>query len=582
MSYNDPVLAEDSLRLRQYIGLAWYRKWSIAVLTLLGLMGALRYTKSQTPLFTSTASVIATDPLAAFNPGAFRTGPDMSAEVSVAKSFPVTQCAWQILQNPTYNVLNADITEICNSEELADLVPPPDFGRGVSAGTSPNSTILHLAGTHRSPVTAQQETQAYVLSYAWYKTSIAKAQLTLQTGPIKDQLSKVNKTLSTLESQIAADVTNENSESLSAHLQKRNQVEQQQALLNQQLVDLSPLKIDPPKVTSPATRAAQTSPKKNLNLAAGLALGLLVGLGLAVLRDRLNQNLRGRGDVEAIIGGPVLAVIPHVRKWRRHSATKLMMIEQPSGPVAEAYRTLRTSILFAAAQNEAKVFMITSPLAREGKTTTACNLAVALSEADKRVILVSADLRKPRVHSFFNLSNEKGLSSVLTGEVKAWSLLKDQGMPNLRVIVSGPVPARPGELLQSERMVSLVQELRLIADFVIIDSPPVLMVADPAAMVPMADAVLLVTDAQSTTRGALTQTREALEKVNAPILGAVLNGFDPSKARAYDYNREYGYGYGHRFYYGKAYYGEERDNGEGGKRRSRLALEPDSDTVDQH
>jgi capsular exopolysaccharide synthesis family protein len=263
-------------------------------------------------------------------------------------------------------------------------------------------------------------------------------------------------------------------------------------------------------------------------------------------------------------------------------------VEQPNGPVAEAYRTLRTRILFAASQSEVKVVMVCSAVAGEGKTTTASNLAVSLASARKRVILLSADLRKPRIHRFFGMSNDIGLSTVLSGDSEPWALLGDQGIANLRVMVSGPVPTRPGELLQSERMAQLIDELREVADFVIIDTAPVLLVADAVSMAPLTDAVILVADAERTTRGSLSSSRDAMDQVNAPILGAVINNFDPSRARAFSVGREYGYGYyyrygGSRYGYGQGYYREEGSNGEAGRSRRRggTPVETGPDAFDQ-
>jgi len=235
--------------------------------------------------------------------------------------------------------------------------------------------------------------------------------------------------------------------------------------------------------------------------------------------------------------------------------------EQPKSAVAEAYRTLRTSISFLAAQRGLKVLMITSPAAGEGKTTTAANLALVLADAGKRVVLVSADLRKPRIHRFFGIQNEIGLSSVLAEEIQPWEAILDPGVENLRVLLSGPVPSRPAELLQSDQMGEVLAGLREVADYVIIDTAPMLVVADALALGPLVDGVLFVADSDHTSRSAVAHSREQLEQVGAVVIGSVLNNFDPAKARAY---RHYGYygpyrGYGR---YGYAYYGPSLENGE--------------------
>jgi capsular exopolysaccharide synthesis family protein len=317
------------------------------------------------------------------------------------------------------------------------------------------------------------------------------------------------------------------------------------------------------------------SPNKPLIGAIGLIAGLAFGIGLAFVREQLDDRLRGRADLEERLGAPVLVVVPRVPGWKRRKDAKLITVEQPKSAFAESYRTLRTSILFAAAQRGVRTLMVVSPTAGEGKTTTAANLAVVLADAGKRVILVSTDLRKPRVQRFFEVSNEVGLSNVLAGEVKPWEALQDPGRENLRLLTSGPVPTAPAELLQSEQMGELVEELREVADFVILDTAPVLLVADALALAPLVDGVLVVVDAETTSRGAVTSARDQLEQLGAPVLGAVLNNFDPSKAKAY--SSYYGYyggfrargGYGG--YYGRGYYGS--GNGESEPERAREALQ---------
>src|SRR5262249_46286242 len=157
--------------------------------------------------------------------------------------------------------------------------------------------------------------------------------------------------------------------------------------------------------------------------ALGLVAGIALGIALAFLRERLDDSLRGRLDLETNVGAPVLAVIPRVPGWRNKHQARLVTREQPKSAVAEAYPTLRTSASFTSVQRGLKAIMITSPEAGEGKTTTAANLSLVLADAGKRVVLVSADLRKPRIHRFFNLQNEVGLSSVLSGEVQPWEAI---------------------------------------------------------------------------------------------------------------------------------------------------------------
>jgi capsular exopolysaccharide synthesis family protein len=218
-----------------------------------------------------------------------------------------------------------------------------------------------------------------------------------------------------------------------------------------------------------------------------------------------------------------------------------------------------------------KAIMVVSPGAGEGKTTTAANLALVLADAGKRVVLVSADLRKPRIHQFFDLANDIGLSTVLAGEAEPWEAILDPGVENLRVLLSGPVPGRPAEMLQSEQMGEVMTGLREVADFVIVDTAPVLLVTDALALAPLVDGVLFVADAENTSRSAVAHSREQLEQVGATLIGSVFNNFDPSKARGYRYQ---GYYAPYRYRYGYGAYSTYGTTENGGPRESALELPP--------
>jgi capsular exopolysaccharide synthesis family protein len=183
--------------------------------------------------------------------------------------------------------------------------------------------------------------------------------------------------------------------------------------------------------------------------------------------------------------------------------------------------------------------MVTSSLGGEGKSTTSANLAVVLAQAGKRVILVSADLRRPRVHRFFGVANDVGMSNVLSEGLSVSQVAKEVGIPNLRVIVGGPVPSDPAALLGSDRLRDFIQGLREVADFVLLDCPPVLAVADASILAPHADGTIFVMDAQRSSRSALQHSRDQLENAGATMLGSVYNNLDPRKSSSYPYAYAY-------------------------------------------
>ena len=552
-----------TIDFREYLATIRLRKWSILVITALCFGLALAYTAQQTPLYSSAAKVQATNPLAAFAGANALATPNMVTEQALVTSTLVSRCAVQILNNPSVTDPTAQKTDsdgkvtapaLCDPAVLTSATSPVVVPAGliksikVSGGDN-SSTILQITATDKKPLVAQQIANAFADAYVAVKTLQAEASIGARRAPLLVQQGRLNARLAALQNQIYhVSILGGNTVGLNSIASRVGQDLDQ---VNAELIDLAPSKITPPYVVSDAPLpTAPSSPHKTLNAALGLALGLILGVGIAFLREALSDELRGRADFEDHAGVPVLAVIPRVASWRRKSDVKLLAIDQPKSVVAEAYRTLRTSILFSSMQRGLHTIMVASANAGEGKSTTAANLAVVLSDSGKRVVLISADLRKPRLHRFFGLDGEPGLSDALGGDSTVWDALQAPQVENLRVMASGPVPARPTELLQSEAMGELLADLRDVSDFVIIDTSPILPVADALVLAPLVDGVLLVADAAITTRSAVTHTREALDQVDAPLVGAVFNDYDPSRDRGGA--GYYGYGYRRYGYYGDA------------------------------
>jgi capsular exopolysaccharide synthesis family protein len=263
-------------------------------------------------------------------------------------------------------------------------------------------------------------------------------------------------------------------------------------------------------------------------------LGLAFGIGVAFLRERLDDRLRGRRDLEFHSGTSVLAIIPRVPGWKRRNSSVLVALSEPTSAAAESYRTLRIGVSFALSQHDVKTLIVTSPRAGEGKTTTTANLAAAFERAGKRVVVISGDLRKPRLEEFFGVKNTAlGLTNVLAGEVALDEVLvRPEGFSNLLFLPSGPIPGNPSEPLSSPAVGKLLAELESKADLVLMDVPPVLVVSDALAVSRFMDGVLLVADAGSTSRSEVEQASMQLSRVNAHLIGAVLNNVHRSSSTA--------------------------------------------------
>lgn len=201
----------------------------------------------------------------------------------------------------------------------------------------------------------------------------------------------------------------------------------------------------------------------------------------------------------------------------------LIFFRDPKSPVSEAYRTLRTNIQFSGVDKALKIITITSSDAGEGKTTTICNLAITMALSGKKVILIDADLRKPRVHSKFMISNETGLTNILAQKKPLESVIKTASVKDLDIITSGPIPPNPSELLQSESMGNFLEDLKKKYDYILLDTPPVGMVTDAAILAAKSDGIILVVTSGKTHIDEAKRAKQLLLNVDAKILGVVLN-----------------------------------------------------------
>jgi polysaccharide biosynthesis transport protein len=370
-----------------------------------------------------------------------------------------------------------------------------------------DADVLRVQFRHSNPTVAAQGAQAFANAYLDYKEARAQTALDDQANSVRDRILAYNNGAN----------------------------DQTVAVLEERLTEIQSTVPDAGEVLVDAVAPrSPTSPNLWLNVGLALFFGLFVGLMIAFVRERVDDRLRGRADLEDTTGAPVMTTIPAVASWRDRTVPQVVALETPRSPAAEAYRTLRTSVLVTAAQQGVKTIMVVSAVAGEGKTTTAANLAVVLAQADKRVVLISADLRRPRLHEFFGLpSADRGLSEVLTGQRRPWESLRSGKVENLWIMSSGKVSEQPTELLQSEGMRELLTDQRDVVDFILIDCPPVLAVADALVLVPMVDGVLFVADAKSTPRGAVIQARAQLDQVGARIIGSVLNDVEGVTGYAY-------------------------------------------------
>lgn len=282
------------------------------------------------------------------------------------------------------------------------------------------------------------------------------------------------------------------------------------------------------------------------------AVGLVLALGTAFLLEYLDDTIKTPDDVERAMKLTTLAGISRIGGDKM--SDRLITIKHPRSPISEAYRVLRTNLQFSSLDRPLQTLVVTSPNPVEGKSTTAANLAVVMAQAGKAVVLVDADLRRPVQHRVFGVDNNRGLTEVLLdGDPVLDRNLQETGVENLRLLTTGPLPPNPSELLGSQRMARLVEQLKKEADVIVFDSPPSLAVADASVLATQADGVLMVADAGHTRRKMANEAVERFRQVGANLLGVALNRLKSGRG-------------GYSYYYYHYYYGEGKK-----QRRSGLA-----------
>jgi len=305
-------------------------------------------------------------------------------------------------------------------------------------------------------------------------------------------------------------------------------------------------------------------PKKRLNLMLGALIGLGLGIGLTFLLEYFDDSIKNPEELEKM-GFPILATIPEISSKEvienvisangeseemgeaRQIETRLVTHFDPKSPVSEAYRTLRTNIQFKNKKTKQHVILVTSSAPKEGKSTTVANLAITMAQMGNKTVLIDGDLRRPVIHSIFNMKKENGLTNYLIGNATLKEIVRPTFVEHLAVIPSGPLPPNPSELLGSDEMKKLLEDLKNQFEVILFDSPPVIAVTDAAIMSTLVDGIVLVIKAHQTHREAIKRAKSLLDTAEARIFGSLLNGVNIQKTYGTNY---YYYYYQYYQYYG--------------------------------
>ena len=510
-----PVREGSSSDLRNYLAVVRSRKWIVILVTLLGIGAALALSYRQTAMYRAETRVVVAPVPGEEEP------PDVITEAQLAKSDPVA------------GMVKRDLgTDRTRTSLLSGLTVDP----------LPESDVMTLSYVSPDPEFAQQAATSFSVNYIQYRRTQTRNLLERAEAELQGQIDDLETELENLAAAIE-EATESNQSAESARLEaERGTVVARLGVLEQRLQDLNPdatTGLGGGEIIETADLPTSPfSPNHITNGLLGAMAGLFLGLSIAFARERLDERIHTRGEAEEWLRTPVLATIPKFARRRRKPEFDLVSRTVPNGSAAEAYRRLRTNLQFVVPEGTKSV-LVSSPSPREGKTTTTANLAVTLAEAGKRVIVVSADMRRPQIENYFGVNGQKGLSNWLaSGDSEIWDIMHDPGIPNLRLIPSGQIPANPAELLSSDRMAQLIGVLETHSDLVLLDTPPVLAVADASILASVVGASVLLVQSGGTDRQAAHRAKEELERAGRSILGVVVGEVE-DRSPGYYYTGEY-------------------------------------------
>lgn len=498
----------------------------IVVLTGVQLGLALR----ETPLYSASAELL-------LQPRSTETLGSGVSNANTAQSYELTR------------VLATEI-RVLESETIAERAAKKlGFSAFASGNTSGESDIIEVSAVNADPDRAAKVANTFAAEYIQFRREQSVRDLTDASRELQASADRYQKEIDNVNAQLVDPIALEAPTRAALELKRDGLVRQQQiytARIDGLALDASLKSGGASVLTSASPASAPISPRPIRSAILGMFLGLMLGLGLAFLREFLDDRIKTRDDIVALAAGkPVLGLIPcfQSKKQTKKVASRGRRPTVGGGVLppeaAEAYRSLRTSIQFVAIDKPIRVIQVTSSKSGEGKTTTVTNLALALAQSGLSVMVVDGDLRHPNIHEFFGIANDVGFSSILSGALgiaKASQFI--DGVDDITVLPSGPVPPNPAELLGSERARAVISAIPTHYDIVLIDGPPVLPVVDALVLSQLVDATVVVARVGKSTRADLADTIEILMQANAPVAGFVLNSVP--RAHRYGYRR-YGY-----------------------------------------
>ena len=484
---------------------------------------------------------------------------------------PVYQASTKLLINEAPTARSADYNSILTSERLARtysemLTTKPvveavikdldlnldvkDLQKTIQVELVRDTQLIEVKVDNTNPVMAANIANTLVSKFSEQTKDLQASRYASSKQNLETQLARIDEQL-----QNTADQLNK----LKGNTQNQTEIDRLDTALAQYrqtyaslLQSYEQVRVAEAGSTSNVVQIESASPPERpirprilMNTSLAGIVGILIAAGVILLIEALDDTIRGPDDVTRVLRIPVLGLII------RHATSdgNLISLIEPRSPVSESFRSLRTNLQFASVDTPIHVLLITSPSPADGKTTVAANLGIVMAQGGRRVVMVDADMRRPRLHKVLDVPNRVGLSGMFVQtKIKLDGSLQKTSTDGLMALPAGEVPPNPAELLGSEKLFDIFNQIGQQADMIIIDSPPLMAVTDSAVLAHRVDGVLLVIKPGTTKTAAAKQALEQLQRVGANVIGVVLNEVDFSRSRYANYQYK-GYYYIYNYYY---------------------------------
>ena len=530
----------------RYLGMAWHWAWLLALMTALAGGSAYYHAMQTTPIYQAST-------LALVNP----------APATKALDLYTMQTSEALAQTYIKLMITRPVLEgVIRRAGLS--VRPDTLGKAIQAEVVKDTQLIVIRVEDTDPVRAALTANALVAEFSDQnmaeqasRYAASKESLSAQLTQLDQQIQSASATLNSLGNGLSRQAERDQlnatlsqyRQTYAALLQSYEQVRLAEAQSISTIVQKE----------SAYPPASPIRPQTMRDTVMAAFVGLILGVGVVLLIESLDDSLKGPDEVVRKLKLPVLGLITRIGNVENDA---LVTCTHPRSPVSEAFRALRTNIQYTSVDRPICTLLVTSPTPEDGKSTIATNLAVILAQGGRKTVILDADLRKPMIHKFMKLPNRKGVSDLfVVPQLGLDGNLQETSVAGLRALTSGSLPPNPAELLGSVKMIEIMNRVKEQVDIVVLDSPPLLAVTDAAVLAPRVDGVLLVIKPGVTKLAACRQAVEQLQQVGANILGVILNDVDMKRSR-YRYANYYKgyYSYYHHYY---------SDDGDGSTRTER-------------